>query len=273
MAENGRKPRIGILEEMTMDEVRDFAPEVVVVPVGSTEPHGPHLPYGSDTIEAKSFAENGTMIANSRGARVLCYPVLPISLDVNFSGYQFALSLRVKTFMRVLRDICEQIECQGVRKIVIANLHGGNYSVVEAFLREWSHRGIAGTAGAEERAFVCAVYWPFPKAAEVLEHESDHGGELEVLAVMADRPELLREDKLSEFKSQQHILKSLDNPNVRWVKPWHLYVPEGAVGETRKVTPAKAEKFVRLNAEGLAEVLVELSETPWSGFFPYEKNG
>jgi creatinine amidohydrolase len=240
---------MGILEEMTMDEVRGFRPEVVVVPVGSTEPHGPHLPYGSDTIEAKSFAENGTMIANSRGARALCYPVLPISLDVNFSGYEFALSLRVKTFMRVLRDICEQIERQGVRKIVIANLHGGNYSVVEAFLREWSHRGIAGTPGAED------------------------GGELEVLAVMAERPELLREDKLAEFKSQQHVVKSLDNPMVRWVKPWHLYVPEGAVGETRKVTPEKAEKFVKLNAEGLAELLVELSETPWSWSFPYEKKG
>ena len=81
MAENGRKPRMGILEEMTMDEVRGFNTEVVVVPVGSTEPHGPHLPYGSDTIEAKSFAENGTMIANSRGARALCYPVLPISIS------------------------------------------------------------------------------------------------------------------------------------------------------------------------------------------------
>ncbi|MHC4397250.1 MAG: creatininase family protein [Planctomycetota bacterium] len=271
MAENTKKPRMGILEEMTMDEVQDFRPEVVVVPVGSTEPHGPHLPYCSDTIEARCFAEDATMIANSRGARVLCYPVLPISLDVNFSGYEFALSLRVKTFMRVLRDICEQIERQGVRKIVIANLHGGNYSVVEAFLREWSHRGIAGTPGAEERAFVCAAYWPFPKAAELIEYESDHGGENEVLAVMAERPELLRKDKLAEFKSQQHIVKALDNPNVRWVKPWHLYLPEGACGETRKVMPEKAEKFVKLNAEGLAELLVELSETPWSEYFPYEK--
>ena len=136
MSEDTKQPRIGILEEMTIEDVRQFNPEVVVVPVGSTEPHGPHLPYCTDTIEARSFAETATMIANSRGARVLCYPTLPISLDVNFSGYPFALSMRVKTFMCVLRDICEQIERHGVRKIVIANVHGGNCSAVEALLRE-----------------------------------------------------------------------------------------------------------------------------------------
>lgn len=269
MSEDARRPRIGILEEMTIEEVRRFNPEVVVVPVGSTEPHGPHLPYCIDTIEARSFGEGATMIANSRGARVLCYPTLPISLDVNFSGYPFALSLRVKTFMRVLRDICEQIERQGVRKIVIANVHGGNYSVVEAFLREWSYRGVAGTAGAEGRAFVCAAYWPFPKADELLEHESDHAGENEVLAALAECPELLRKDKLAEFKPEQQVVKSLDNPKVRWVKPWHLYLPDAANGETREITPEKARKFMQLNAEGLAELLLELAQTPWSDMFPY----
>ncbi len=271
MSEGAKQPRMGILEEMTLDEVRGFDPEVVVVPVGSTEPHGPHLPYCIDTVEARCFAEGATMIANSQGARVLCYPTLAISLDVNFSGYPFALSLRVKTFMCVLRDICEQIERQSVRKIVIANVHGGNYSVVEAFLREWSHRGVAGTAGAEDRAFVCAAYWPSMKADEVLEHASDHAGENEVLACLDQCPELLRKDKLADFKPEQQIVKSLDNPKVRWVKPWHLYLPAGANGETREITPEKARKFMQLNAEGLAELLLELSQTPWSDTFPYKK--
>ena len=108
MSENSKQPRLGILEEMTLEEVSAFRPDVVVVPIGSTEPHGPHLPYCTDTLNARTTAEAGTMLANSRGVRVLCYPTLPMSLDVNFSGFPFALSMRVETFMNLLKEICEQ---------------------------------------------------------------------------------------------------------------------------------------------------------------------
>lgn len=271
MSEGTRRPRMGILEEMTIEEVREFNLEVVVVPVGSTEPHGPHLPYCTDTRHTCTTCEAATMLANSRDVRVLCYPTLPISLNVNFSGFPFALSLRVRTFMDMLKDICEQIERQGVRKIVIVNGHGGNTDAIGAFLRDWAYRGVAGTDGAENRAFVCAANWPFPKASEIVEHPSDHAGENEVLEIMTDRPDLVRKDKLDEFKSQHHVVKSLDNPNIMWVKPWHLYMPQAACGETRKVTLQKAREFAKLNAEDLAELLLELAQMPWSDMFPYEK--
>ena len=51
-AEVGRISAFGKLEEMTIEEVRQFQPEVAVFPLGSTEPHGPHLPYGTDTLIA-----------------------------------------------------------------------------------------------------------------------------------------------------------------------------------------------------------------------------
>ena len=56
-------PRMGVLEEMTMDEVRAFDTEVVVLPVGSTEPHGYHLPYGTDTIRVRATSEDATVRA------------------------------------------------------------------------------------------------------------------------------------------------------------------------------------------------------------------
>ena len=46
----------GILEEMTLDQVRLLRAEVVVLPIGSTEPHGPHLPYGTDTFQADAVS-------------------------------------------------------------------------------------------------------------------------------------------------------------------------------------------------------------------------
>ncbi len=272
MAGNSESPRIGVLEEMTIEEVCNFNPDVVVVPIGSTEPHGPHLPYATDTIRCRATAEAATMIANSQGVRVLCYPALPISLNVNFSGFPFALSLRVKTFMSVLRDLCEQIERHGIRKIMIVNSHGGNPDVIGAFLRDWSYRGIAGTAGAENRTFVCSVNLPFPQALEIVEHPSIHGGEDETLDIMAIRSELVRTDKLDYFASEQPAMKWLSSPNVKWVNPWHLYLPKSAYGKTKHVKAEKARQFFELNNKYLAEMLVQLAQTSWSDMFPYKKD-
>lgn len=270
MAENAKTPRLGILEEMTLEEVRGFGAEIVLLPIGSTEPHGPHLPYCCDTLNARCVSEGATMIANERGVKALCYPTLPISLNVNFSGFPFALSLKVRTFMAVLMDLCEQIEREGVRKIVIINGHGGNPAAIGAFLREWAQRGVAGTVGAAERAFVCGLNWPVGKAGELLEHPSDHAGEHEVLQMMAVRKDLVRKEKLGEFKSRRPGVKALERKEVMWVKPWHLHLPEGAHGETREVNQEKAQRFVQLNNQEVAEIIIELAQMPWSELFPYE---
>lgn len=270
-----KKPRVGILEEMTMPELVAFKPEVVVVPIGSTEPHGPHLPYCTDTLNARVVAEDGTVGAVAKGAKVLCYPTLPISLNTNVGGFPLALSLRVATFMNLLTDICEQIERFGVRKIVIVNGHGGNTSVLQAFLRDWCYKGVAGMKGAEDRAFVCALMIPFPQAAEMIKYPSIHAGEDETWDVMVTRPELVRKDKFKKFEAVTEKVKWLSCSNVMWVKPWHVFLPEGACGETRETTDEgqqkKAEDFVALNAKCLTDMLVEIAGTPWSDMFPYKK--
>ena len=80
----------GLLEEMSIDDVRAFNPEVVVLPLGSTEPHGPHLPYGTDTYEATKLAEMAVEQANGRGARlVLPYNTSPLRCCVDLLVGQF----------------------------------------------------------------------------------------------------------------------------------------------------------------------------------------
>lgn len=261
--------RMGILEEMTLDEVRAFEPAVVLLPIGSTEPHGPHLPYCTDTLLARHTAEAATLIANDAGVKALCYPTLPISLNVNFTRFPFALSLKVRTFMSLLMDLCHQIEQQGVRKILILNCHGGNPDAIGAFLREWAHRGVPGADGASERAFVCAMNWPSPEANELCEHPSDHAGQSEVLHIMAMREGLLRSEKLSKFVTQSPQVRALQRDDIQWVKPWHLHLPQCAQGETRQVDQEKAQQFVNANNQAVADIIIELARIPWSPTFPY----
>jgi creatinine amidohydrolase len=263
------KPRMGILDEMTLPEIEAFDPEIVVIPLGSTEPHGPHLPYCIDALKVQSVAEEGTVLANQRGVRALCYPTLPVGMNVNF-GWPFALSFKVSTYIAMLTDLCEQIEATGVRRILLLNGHGGNTSVIDAFLRQWAHRGMAGMPGAEDHAFVCSVLRRSPRAGEVVTHRSDHGGEAETLEAMAIRPDLVRMDTLKEFPLQDPAVEILKNPLFHWVKPWHMYLPEGAGGETRNVTMENAKKLQVLNNEWVADVICDLCSIPWSDRYPYE---
>ena len=89
----------GILADMTLDEVRAFAPEAVVLGVGSTEPHGPVLPYGTDFFYCDELCRRAVVRANEQGGRVLMYPTLPIGNNVNFKAWPFACRIGVRTAM------------------------------------------------------------------------------------------------------------------------------------------------------------------------------
>ena len=250
----------GLLEEMTVEEVERFDPEVVVLPLGSTEPHGPHLPMGTDTFQVTRLCRLAVEQANRRGARALLYPTLPITNNVNLRRFPFALRIGVRTLMSVLLDIVAQCREDGIRKVVIVNGHGGNPAAVEAAMRE--------IAGMEGMPFVCWTGGIAPDGFEdPIEHPSDHGGESETSRMMWIRPDLVRRGELADNPFGRLRVPAL--AKAHFVRPWHLYVPAGAGGETRTSSPEKGRKLVEAFAGGLADLLVELSRAPYDERFPY----
>ena len=259
----------GILEEMTLDDVRAFEPEVVVLGVGSTEPHGPVLPYGTDAFACDALCRRAVRLANEKGGRVLMYPTLRIGNNVNFKAWPFACRIRVRTLMLVLLDIIQALEEDGIRKVVLVNGHGGNTSTIDAALREHFDR-----TRPEDRAFVCVTAgMPSREAVEAIEHPSDHGGESETSRMMHLRPELVRTGELQDLPFGEPLLTSLPDARIRYVRPWHLHVPMGGGGETRTSSAEKGERLAESSAEAVAEFLAELSSTPWSPNFPYPPDG
>ena len=251
----------GLLEEMTIDEVRAFRPEVVVLPLGSTEPHGPHLPYGTDTYQVTAVGRLAVQGANERGARALLYPTLPITNNVNFRAFPFALRLGVRTLMTVLVDIVSQCREDGIHKVVILCGHGGNPAAIDAALRE--------IAGMDDMPFVCWTSGAFPEGFQnPIEHPSDHGGESETSRMLWIRPDLVRQDQLADNPFGRLRVPALDQ--ARFVRPWHLYVPVSAGGETRASSADKGRAVTEASAEGIAQLLVELSEAEYDDRFPYE---
>ena len=255
----------GILETMTIDDVRRFETEVVLLGVGSTEPHGPILPYGTDFFQCDGLCRRAVVKANAKGARVLMYPTLAIGNDVNFKPFPFVCRIRVRTLMLVLLDIIEALEEDGVRKIVLVNGHGGNTDAMNAVLREHFDRTAPRT-----RAFVCITHgMPSPQALAAIEHPSIHGGENETSRMLYLKPDLVRKDKLQDLPFNKPILKAVADGDVRCVLPWHIFVPMGGGGDTRKASAAKGEDIIESSSANLADFLVELSNALWNENFPF----
>lgn len=253
----------GILEEMTIDDIRALAPNVGVIPIGSTEPHGPALPYGSDSFHVQATCYRAVAEANRRGGRVVCLPPQRISLNNNFHAFPFACRLSVPVFMQVVRDLVLFLRGEGIRRMMIVNGHGGNTDVLRAVQRDLAGTddlfiGLVGDCDCADEA-----------ARALIRHESDHAGEKETSQNLFLRPELVRRDKIGVFPRQAPSLETLTRYPVHFVRPWHRYVPASAGGDAREASAAKGEALIKSAADGLATLLTELSHAPETPAFPY----
>ena len=255
----------GILQEMTIEEVREFKPELALLGVGSTEPHGPAMTYGTDYFNCDAGCRAAVLKANARGARVLMYPTLPIGNNVNFKEFPFAARIRVRTLMHVVLDIIKALEEDGIRKIVIRNGHGGNIDALNAALRE--HFEITPP---DRRAFVCIPGgMGGPATVGLVVHPSVHGGESELSQLMHTRPDCVRFDKIRDLpiESPRAGVGKLDK--TFYIRPWHLYMPESAGGNVSQASAEKGKLLFDGGISGFADFLVELARAEWRPGFPY----
>ncbi len=102
----------------------------IVLPIASTEQHG-YLSLETDNILAERVSAEG---AEPLGVLVL--PVLPYGLTPSFAAYPGSPTLRLETFLAVLRDLLDSLYGQGFRRFLVVNGHGGNLPA-GALAREW----------------------------------------------------------------------------------------------------------------------------------------
>jgi creatinine amidohydrolase len=124
------KPPTVFLGEMTNREVEAFLKEhaTVIVPVGSTEQHGPHGPLLTDVLVPTEVARR---IAPDVGALVA--PSINYALSYPHVGFTGLVHIRIPTFMSLIEDVCVSLAAVGFRRIVFLNGHYDNtYAIAYA---------------------------------------------------------------------------------------------------------------------------------------------
>ncbi|MBS7618465.1 creatininase family protein, partial [Candidatus Bathyarchaeota archaeon] len=114
-------------EELTADDLAELSrrnDSVVVVPIGSLEKHGPHLPLGTDGLTIYKIALNASEIEPC-----IILPPLFYSYVADMRQFPGAINIREDLLLNFLENVCEEVSRNGFKKILIVNGHGGNVSL------------------------------------------------------------------------------------------------------------------------------------------------
>ena len=241
--------------------------EVAVLPLGATEPHNLHLPYGTDLFEGTIVGERICEAAHKRGAKVVLLPTIPFGTETNMHRLPLAINVDPSTLFQFVTDVVESCLNSGVRKIVLLNSHGGNE--MKPLLRELADK-------IDGHLFLCNWYTVLSKAeaAEIFEQDDDHGGEMETSFMLATHPHLVarRPDGKLAADDGATAKTRFDAINRGWVgitRPWHLLTTNSGSGNPHAASPEKAEKLLTILAERLGTFLAELSAAKIDEKFPY----
>lgn len=254
------------LAETNYGAVRQAEYRVAVLPLGATEPHNLHLPYGSDVFEGDLVGEKLCEAAWQRGAKVMLLPTIPYGTQTNQQAFPFAMNLNPSTLAAVIADLVETLVRQGILKIVLLNSHGGNE--LKGVLRELYGKSPA-------KLFLCNWYQVFWDVYhELFEEHDDHAGEMETSLALAYWPELVarREDgtlTADEGRKATSRFEAVERGWVSITRPWHLLTTNAGAGNPHAATAEKGRQLVELLVERLAAFLVELSAAELDERFPY----
>src|SRR5262249_55260995 len=96
---------------------------VAILPVGSTEAHGPHLPLATDVIISEEMSRRAAAKLAAQGIEALVLPAIAYSVTDFSADFSGTVSVRKETATALLCDICTSLYRQGARLVVIANSH------------------------------------------------------------------------------------------------------------------------------------------------------
>ena len=234
-----------LLEEMSWQQIEEGQKETrtVILPVGATEEHGPHLPTFTDTIEA---LETARAVAQRRG--VFLAPPLHYGVCRSTRGFPGTITVSHDALRAYAKDLLISFADSGFERVLILTGHAGSQHI--SALKEACQMAL------QEREFQVSLVSLFdlidPKAVETL-HDG-HAGEIESSMMMAIRSDLVAELPEEHFPTRPQflIMKS-----VR-----HL-MGNGVMGDPSRATARKGEIFIQMAVEGIIRALDELESDSW----------
>jgi creatinine amidohydrolase len=267
------KPSTVFYADLTWEEIREAAREgvVILLPVGSTEQHGPHLPLKVDWLCASEVCRRAAELV---AGKALVMPTVYYGFQEHTMDFPGTISIRDEHFIDYVYDICKSLVHHGFKKLIIVNGHGSNIPNLDLVMRRVNNY---------HPDAMCALvsWWDLVfrvgnrKEAMARLRESEfpggmsHACELETSVLLYLEPSLVRMDKAvkevppktSEFIWGDLMVGAWNSP-VHTVDLTSRSTKTGISGDPTVARADKGKAWLETAAENLARFILEWKERP-----------
>lgn len=224
---------------------------VCILPVGSVEQHGEHLPLKTDSFIADSIA-NRLMDKAQQGPPMIKLPTFWAGYSRHHMDFAGSITLQDSTLVRATEDILASVIRNGIRRILILNAHGGNTECLRIAARRLSY---------ENAAIIVSSYWETApdRIAEVFSERPPtigHAGEPETSLFLALGGKLLTPD----VNGLEPVPRPVAYLGAAFFQPFRAFTASGYIGNPSAATRAKGEAFLDTVVERLYDLVIELSK-------------
>ena len=227
-------------EKNTWPEIKDKLTKIkaVILPIGSIEQHGPHLPLACDTIGAYKLSQS---IASELKENVLVLPPIYYGVSEHHMDFPGTITISTDTLISIVYEIASSLRRFDIKKIIIINGHGGNIPALNIAIRKIN----------ENLHMQAILINPWELITDVTEKVLEtkiwgHACEFETSLAMVEMPDLVRFDKIVDPKIKEPKIKYM----AIWEKnrvntPWRTkdFTDTGSIGFPSKATKEKGKKL------------------------------
>lgn len=252
--EKPRPEATPFLGDMTWPEAqRHFkVVDVALLPVGSIEQHGPHLPLDADAFDADYLA--GEVAKACKDPKPIVLPLIPYGVSYHHEDFIGTISVNPESLSQLVYDVGISAARHGITKLVIINGHGGNSPALH-FAAQMINR--------DAHIFTCVDTGESsdPDIDAIAETPNDvHAGEIETSTTLAVRPNAVRLDAVEKFipRFSSRYLDFTSKRRVEWYAHTAKISPTGVLGDPTKASAEKGHLIWTRMIENLTEFVEEL---------------
>ena len=258
-------PRTYTLGRMSWPEVAAALEtvELVLIPIGSTEQHGPNLGLGQDHLITQAFCERA---AERLSPRLLALPAIPWGISDHHMNFAGSMTLRPETFLDLLEDVVLSMLHHGFRRFMIVNGHGGNQALMSAAVQDLGFRLDIDFIGSTNHYTLGR-----DELRQAIEGPTTtgHACEIETSHAYYLAPDLVREAALAPADIDE-VFTDFVNPlrdlELDWPTAMNAKTRNGALGDARLASHDAGSRIIESAIDDFEELLNVLHTAPrWDG--------
>lgn len=243
-------------EHKTRSEIKEAVEKdsMVIITIGATEQHGPHLPVTTDNLIVNTVTNKSVKKA-SNYISIIQGPHIPFGYSPHHFLYAGAISLSVQTLLTLLKEVIESILKSGFKKVFIMNSHGGNDEIIRIAAKDLSHENQAQIGAASYWNLAYKSLQEYKKTENI--YDVGHAGQFETSLLMKIAPELVQSDHLKKQTKNRKKDNLVLEPIVR-MDPGNIWEQmDGYSDEPLKASKEIGETLINIITDEISKKLIK----------------